>query len=267
MAERYDRDYPRRGRMYDEDRWRREREHAERDEDERWRSRPWDDERFGRASFEREHVGGVSDFDRSYRGEGQYGMQRGSYDEPYGSRMMGSRGSEYGSSWRGGGRYESERGIYGRSEHPLSSPYAGMGDRPWRQERAWGEEHGREREHEHGSRIVRKVKRFFGMGPKGYTRSDERIREDVSDLLMEDDDVDARNLEVRVQSGEVTLTGTIEDRWQKRRAEDLAESVRGVKDVRNEIRVMPRSEGLGETARAGIGTSQTTGNGNRNRPL
>jgi osmotically-inducible protein OsmY len=76
-----------------------------------------------------------------------------------------------------------------------------------------------------------------GKGPKNYQRSDERIREDVCELLTRDDRVDATELEVNVNAGVVTLSGSIDDRVAKRRAEDLAESCNGVRDVRNEIRV------------------------------
>ena len=37
-----------------------------------------------------------------------------------------------------------------------------------------------------------------GRGPKGYTRSDERIREDVNDRLSDDPFVDASEIEVMV---------------------------------------------------------------------
>jgi osmotically-inducible protein OsmY len=76
-----------------------------------------------------------------------------------------------------------------------------------------------------------------GKGPKGYQRSDERIREDVSDRLTEDDYLDASNVEVSVSSGEVVLSGTVENREDKRRAEDLAERISGVQNVQNNIRV------------------------------
>ncbi len=78
---------------------------------------------------------------------------------------------------------------------------------------------------------------YRGKGPKNYQRSDERIREDVCELLTRDDRVDATELEVNVNAGVVTLGGSIDDRLSKRRAEDLAESCAGVRDVRNEIRV------------------------------
>jgi osmotically-inducible protein OsmY len=78
---------------------------------------------------------------------------------------------------------------------------------------------------------------YAGRGPKGYQRSDQRLREEVSDRLMADDLVDASDIEVQVKNGEVTLTGSVGDRQAKRRAEDLAEQVMGVRDVMNQIRV------------------------------
>jgi osmotically-inducible protein OsmY len=81
------------------------------------------------------------------------------------------------------------------------------------------------------------VKDFFGKGPKGYKRSDERIREDVCEALYRHPDVDASEIEVSVSGAEVTLKGTVEDRRAKRMAEDAAEGVSGVDNVRNEIRV------------------------------
>lgn len=69
---------------------------------------------------------------------------------------------------------------------------------------------------------------YAGRGPKGYTRSDERIREDVCDRLSWNDEVDATDITVRVQSGEVTLEGSVETRRMKRLAEDIAEDVPGV---------------------------------------
>ena len=78
---------------------------------------------------------------------------------------------------------------------------------------------------------------FRGRGPKNYQRSDDRIREDVCERLTMDDGVDATDIEVNVNGATVTLTGMVHDRWEKRRAEDIAESVTGVKDVQNQIRV------------------------------
>lgn len=82
---------------------------------------------------------------------------------------------------------------------------------------------------------------YRGRGPKGYQRSDDRIKEAVSDALEDADHVDAENIDVQVQNGEVTLTGTVSDRVQKRRAEECVEHLRGVKDVHNQLRVQQQS--------------------------
>ena len=76
-----------------------------------------------------------------------------------------------------------------------------------------------------------------GKGPRGFTRSDERIKELVCEALTYDDHVDATNIEVTVADGEVTLSGTVTDRRSKRRAEDVIEDLPGVKDVHNRVRV------------------------------
>lgn len=81
------------------------------------------------------------------------------------------------------------------------------------------------------------VGEYRGRGPLGYTRSDERIREDVCDRLTDDPSLDASGIEVRVGSGEVTLSGTVGSRMDKRRAEDIAEEVSGVRHVQNDLRV------------------------------
>lgn len=76
-----------------------------------------------------------------------------------------------------------------------------------------------------------------GRGPRGYRRSDTRIHEDVCEALTEDPRLDASSLEVSVSECEVTLTGTVSSRDDKRLAEDLAEAVSGVRDVHNQLRV------------------------------
>jgi osmotically-inducible protein OsmY len=86
----------------------------------------------------------------------------------------------------------------------------------------------------------------WGRGPKGYQRSDARIHEEVCDRLTYSD-VDAENVEVTVANGEVTLSGSVRDRWDKRRAEDLAEEVGGVREVHNSIRVARADRGIGQS--------------------
>ncbi|MGE4063592.1 MAG: BON domain-containing protein [Rhodospirillaceae bacterium] len=91
-----------------------------------------------------------------------------------------------------------------------------------------------------------------GKGPKGYKRSDERIREDISDHLTQDYLVDATLIEVVVTDCECTLNGTVATRDEKRRAEDIAERVMGVRHVQNNLRVAP-------TATTPLSTQDRTG--------
>jgi osmotically-inducible protein OsmY len=98
-----------------------------------------------------------------------------------------------------------------------------------------------------------------GRGPKGYARSDDRIREDVCDRLGDDWMVDASEVEVTVASGEVTLAGTVTSRDQRRRAEDLAESVSGVKHVHNNLRITSSSGAAGGNVGAETPRSDTYG--------
>ncbi|HET7539043.1 MAG TPA: BON domain-containing protein [Polyangiaceae bacterium] len=142
-------------------------------------------------------------------GAGSYGSSSGSYGSGSGSYGSGS----YGSGLSGSGSYGSGSGSYGSSSYGSGSYGSG----------SYGSS-GR-----YGS--------YSGRGPKGYTRSDDRIREDVCERLSENDEVDASEIEVQVQDRKVTLTGSVENRRMKHIAEDLAEAVSGVDDVDNRITV------------------------------
>lgn len=78
---------------------------------------------------------------------------------------------------------------------------------------------------------------YAGRGPKGYQRSDERIKEDVCERLCERGDLDASDIEVLVVNRIVTLQGSVANRGDKRLAEDLTDSVSGVSEVQNQLRV------------------------------
>lgn len=82
---------------------------------------------------------------------------------------------------------------------------------------------------------------YAGIGPKGYQRSDERIFEDVCERLTRHGRIDARNMQVEVKNGEVSLNGSVDSRQTKRMAEQVIEQVRGVRDVHNELRVEPQN--------------------------
>jgi hypothetical protein len=83
----------------------------------------------------------------------------------------------------------------------------------------------------------RREKDFKGRGPRGYQRADERIADDVNDRLLVSSEVDATDISVSVNQGEVVLSGRVSGREEKRVAEWLADSVAGVVDVKNELKV------------------------------
>lgn len=85
---------------------------------------------------------------------------------------------------------------------------------------------------------------FVGRGPKGYQRSDGRIREDVCDRLTDAPFLDATDIDVTVNNGEVTLSGTVPNREDKRRSEDLIDQVPGVREVHNNLRVSRSQESI-----------------------
>jgi osmotically-inducible protein OsmY len=78
---------------------------------------------------------------------------------------------------------------------------------------------------------------YRGRGPSDYTRSDERINEDINDRLTDHPYIDASNINVETNDGDVTLSGSVESRYEKRLAEDVAEEVSGVRNVENRIRI------------------------------
>jgi hypothetical protein len=128
----------------------------------------------------------------------------------------------------------------------------GYVDRPWDRSGAYGGRQMDERARENQSGLMRDdawVTRgpFSGRGPKGYQRSDERIREDVCDVFCEHGALDASDVEVQVIGRVVTLIGFVPTRSQKRLAEDLADSVSGVNEVHNQLRLsQSASTGLPE---------------------
>jgi hypothetical protein len=96
---------------------------------------------------------------------------------------------------------------------------------------------------------------YAGRGPRNYRRSDGRIEEDINEGLTQHSMIDATDIEVSVQNGEVTLRGVVDSRAAKRLAEDIADWVSGVKEVHNQIRVRQKgwdqTESHGEQRRVG----------------
>lgn len=238
-------------------------------------------QRSGQQSYRQQGLGG--------QGFGQHGghSEEGGYDpqRPQGVNPRASAGSSgegyrrYGESYGRGpegmdretgsyGGYGSGSPTYGGSTYGRSQGVGGS----WQQSggtRGYGSEFGRGAADFGGGSSFGETQRpgesrtrgrFTGRGPKGYTRSDERIREDVSDRLEQHGEIDASEIEVRVSNGEVTLEGTVEDRRTKRMAEDIIETCPGVKQVHNRIRVQGNgSEREKSSQPSGQSTSSQSG--------
>jgi len=74
-------------------------------------------------------------------------------------------------------------------------------------------------------------------GPRGYKRSDERLREEISARLIQAGDIDCSKVTVEVLGGRVVLEGTVPDRYMKHAIEELADAAPGVEDVENRLGV------------------------------
>jgi osmotically-inducible protein OsmY len=193
-------------------------------------------EESGRQRFEGQYDRGDDDFGRGHE---RMRDERGSGSSSPGVRPTGrgesiqSRSADPGQSSYGGflnedprfqrqqfERYSGGRG-YGGDHHSAQ----GGQQQGWRAERQQQTQQG-EQGRPGGQRIM----------PKGYARSDERLREDICEQLGHSG-IDVSDVSVDVSEGRVTLEGTVKDRRSKHAIEDLADDCPGVKDVENRIRV------------------------------
>jgi hypothetical protein len=96
------------------------------------------------------------------------------------------------------------------------------------------------------------------VGPKGYRRTDERVREDVCERLAMNPYVDVGDVSVEVANGVVTLDGTVRERREKYVIEDIADAVFGVTEVDNRLRVQ-RQPGAAWAAGSEVGGDDAAG--------
>ena len=268
MASYYDRDDDtERGRRRftrDEDSYRgtQEFDRGRRDFDSRFRDerdRGWE---VGRENASRYGTGWPEDYERGYSSRYFTGDEQGrgfAGGRDFGRSYTPSYDRGYGSATRGNGGYSRSYARGDSTEHDAERHYEGTyrppdygrnfarthrgegyaGDRDWLDRASdevasWFGDDNAERR-----RRLDKMQEgnFRGRGPKGYRRSDERIREDVNDRLTDHAHLDASDIDVTVKEAEVALSGKVNDRADKRIAEAIAESVSGVKNVQNNLKV------------------------------
>jgi osmotically-inducible protein OsmY len=76
-----------------------------------------------------------------------------------------------------------------------------------------------------------------GTGPLGRRRSDDSLAAEIHEILTQDPELDTTDIEVEVAGGAVTLTGTVDSGDARLLAEELVESLTGVREVHNRLRV------------------------------
>jgi len=223
----------------------------------------------GRGSRLNESEGDFRSYNRDYDEDYTTGSYQGG--RGYGRGNDYDRESYYSSANEHGGNYGgySERGDFRRGYREYSGNYpeseSGY-DLERDEERGWLDKASDEVSSWFGDEDAERRRRldarrqgsYRGRGPKNYTRSDERIREDINDRLTDSDYLDASGIEVGVVNCEVILTGTVDSRYAKRLAEDIAEDVSGVTNVENRLRVDQSFYGQGSGS-SFTGAAENTG--------
>jgi hypothetical protein len=205
-----DRDFPRDyGRDYDERRWR-------------------GSETPSSGTYGRGEWGSSYHPERSSQYGPQSGYGYGSHEDWYRGRPPSGAQYGYRIGRPGEDRDYPPQSEWGRREEPS---WGG-----WRRQSVDWDERERAEQRARGFWGTERVERR-GRPPRNYRRSDERIRDEVCELIARQTDVDASEVEIQVASGVVTLVGEVEDRAAKRELEDVAERVFGVADVNNNLRV------------------------------
>lgn len=195
---------------------------------------------------------GRQDWGRGNVNTGNYGYRQDYDNQRYGNNY-GNMNSDYSRDW--------ERNRYGNEHHNSGQDRNNWWDRTKDKVSSWFNDDDNNRDRGRAYSGGHK-----GKGPSDYRRSEERIREDICDRLTDDDMVDASNIRIQMDSDAVILSGTVHSREEKRRAEDLVESISGVRNVENRLRVdhgssLTSHEYTGNTgATGGIGKESGTTN-------
>lgn len=221
----------------------------------------------------RSNYDSYQDYNRRNENHGYSGASnRDRYDDWSYDRLKQQRGNM---NWNqaGSGYGSSNRDEWYSSNQDWESRNRTRDDRNWLERAAdkvsswFGGDDDRERRYREDRQYMNGPHR--GKGPRGYQRSPERIRNDVHDRLHDDPYVDASNIEVEVNQNEVILKGYVDTREAKRRAEDLVESISGVRQVENRLRVgRPDTHfGSSDIYQDTSNRGETKGKGDTNRDI
>ena len=208
-------------------------------------------------------------------GQQQYGQQggfgargyegQGSYQSGYYGPQPGFGGQSPAHGFNEPGRFSGHRGQQSFSGQGYG--HSGMGSSPSGQSfgeagHSYGQQGFGQSQYGYGGENWQEgSRRHHGRGPKGYQRSDERLKEDISERLMSAAYVDASEVSVEVKDGKVTLEGSVHERRMKHCIEDIVDDCMGVKDIDNRIRVSQGQQGAETSMSIGGGTGAGMGQG------
>jgi osmotically-inducible protein OsmY len=94
----------------------------------------------------------------------------------------------------------------------------------------------RREEQLHVERREEQARRQTNSGPRGRRRSDESLAEEIREILTADPELEATDIEVEVEGGAVTLRGLVVDSDARLLAEELVETLPGVREVHNRLK-------------------------------
>lgn len=209
----------------------------------------WREERYGRGRDE--DIAPGRDRDRGDYGREDRGEDRGQWSSRRDRDDDLGRGGRYGDYGGYRADFGGQRGWQSGSRHDEWE------DSRSRQGPGYGQDQSYGRGRGYGGMQGSGERGHRGKGPKNYTRSDDRITEDINENLTHDGDLDASEIDVKVSKGEATLSGTVESRDAKRRAEDCADSVSGIKHVQNNLRVKQSGSSGSDASSSGQTGSQS----------
>lgn len=78
--------------------------------------------------------------------------------------------------------------------------------------------------------------------PSSEMPKDEELEKNAKDALARNANIDARNIDVLVGSGIITLEGSLDAYWKKRETERIISNLKGVVDVFNKLTIIPTDD-------------------------
>jgi osmotically-inducible protein OsmY len=89
-------------------------------------------------------------------------------------------------------------------------------------------------------KVTNKLKIRFT--PEYKIPTDKEVKKIINNLLAWNRYIDEKNITVKVFQGDIELKGSVDAYWKKLSAEQIASTVPGIKEIRNELTVVPTDD-------------------------